>query len=308
MKIALLFSGQGAQYVGMGKDLYENYELAEDYFDYAEDVLKTPIKKICFEGSEEELKKTENTQPAVLLMSFICCKLLVEEGFKFDTFAGFSLGEYSALAASGVMSLDDALRIVRERGLIMEKAVPSGKGGMAAILGLEDNVVEDICKKVDGIVVPANYNSPGQLVISGEAAAVEKACDLAEEADAKRTVILNVSGPFHSPLLIDASDELKNVLDNVDFNSLKDYRVISNVSADYHNDQKIKELLIKQMYSPVRWRDSIERLISDGYDTFIEVGPGKTLTGFMRSINREKKAINVGDVESLKKALEFLKG
>lgn len=307
MKGALLFSGQGAQYVGMGKDYYENYDIAKKLFDLAESVLNTPLKKICFEGPEEELKKTENTQPAVLLISYISYKLLENEGFNFDAFSGFSLGEYSALTASGVIKIGDALKLVRDRGLIFEQAVPCGKGGMAAILGLEDNQVEDICKKIDGIVVPANYNCPGQLVISGEKEAVEKACDLADQAGAKRTVILNVSGPFHSPLLKDASYQLKEVLDKVDFNSINNKKVLSNVTANYHEDSEVKDLLVKQMFTPVRWRYSIEKLINEGYDTFIELGPGKVLTGFMRSINREKKALSISDVVTLKKTIEILK-
>jgi [acyl-carrier-protein] S-malonyltransferase len=302
----LLFSGQGAQYVGMGKDFCEKYELARDLFDLAESVLNTPLKRICFEGPEEELKKTENTQPAVLLISYISYKLLESQGFNFDVFSGFSLGEYSALTASGVFKIEDALKLVRDRGLIFEKAVPQGKGGMAAILGLEDKQVEDICNNVDGIVVPANYNCPGQLVISGEKNAVEKACSLAEEAGAKRTVILNVSGPFHSPLLKDASVKLNNILEQVNFNNLSGNKVLSNVTADFHNDNEIKDLLVKQMYSPVKWRYSIEKLINEGYDTFIELGAGRVLTGFMRSIDREKKAINISDVNSFQKAFEVL--
>lgn len=308
MKIALLFAGQGAQFVGMGKDLYDNYPLAKDLYDLAEDTLKAPIKSICFDGPEEELKKTENTQPAVLLHSYICYKLLQQEGITSDTFGGFSLGEYSALTAAGVIDLKDALLLVRKRGLIMEEAVPSGKGGMAAILGLEDKQVEEICEKVDGIVVPANYNCPGQLVISGEKESVIKACDIADnEYDAKRTVVLNVSGPFHSPLLKDASKELLKELDKIKFKSLNGNSVLSNESASFHSENEIKAQLVKQMYSPVRWNDSINLLISQGYDTFIELGPGRTLKGFMRSIDRSKKAINIGSKDSLLKALELLK-
>lgn len=266
-----------------------------------------PLKKICFEGPEEVLKKTENTQPAVLLISYIAYKLLENEEFNFDVFNGFSLGEYSALTASGVINIEDVLKLVRDRGLIFEKAVPQGKGGMAAVLGLEDNQVEEICSKIDGIVVPANYNCPVQLVTCGEKEAVEKACDLANEAGAKRTVILNVSGPFHSPLLKDASNNLEDILNKVNFNNLNNKKVLSNVTADYHKDNEIKDLLVKQMFSPVKWRYSIENLIYEDYDTFIELGPGRALTGFKRSINREKKAFNIGDVYSLKKVVEMLK-
>lgn len=308
MKIALLFAGQGSQTVGMGKDLYDNFKIAKELFDKAEDVLKTPIKKICFEGPDEELKKTENTQPAVLLLSYICYKLLESEGFTFDTFAGFSLGEYSALTAAGVININDALTLVRKRGLIMEKAVPEGKGGMAAVLGLSDEEVEKICNEVEGIVVPANYNCPGQLVISGEKEAVLKAADIAENRGAKRVVVLNVSGPFHSPLLENASKELKSVLDLINFNSLNGKKVLSNVTAETHSDSSIKEFLVKQMYSPVKWNKTIENLISAGYDTFIEVGPGKVLTGLMRSIDKSKAAYSVNNLESFKTVVEKLRG
>jgi [acyl-carrier-protein] S-malonyltransferase len=305
MKTALLFAGQGAQHVGMAKDLYDGFPLAKELFDMADDILGAPLSKICFEGPEEVLKKTENTQPAILLHSYICYKLLESKGITADTFGGFSLGEYSALTAAGVIDIKDALQLVRKRGLIIEDAVPAGQGGMAAILGLEDSQVEEICEKVDGIVVPANYNCPGQLVISGAKDAVEKACDIADnEYDAKRTVILNVSGPFHSPFLNDASLELRKVLDDVDFKPQGSNKVLSNVTADFHNDSEIKQRLQDQLYSPVRWRKSIEMLIEKGYDTFIELGPGKVLTGFMRGIDRKQTAVNINSIESLDKALE----
>jgi len=307
LKTALLFAGQGAQAAGMGKDLYDNFDIAKRIFDEAEKVLNSPIKKICFEGPEDELKKTENTQPSVLLLSYICYKLLENEGFKIDTFAGFSLGEYSALTAGGVININDALNLVRQRGLIMEKAVPEGKGGMAAVLGLSDEEVEKVCKDAGGVVVPANYNCPGQLVISGEKEAVAKAADLADERGAKRTVILNVSGPFHSPMLENASLELKNVLDNINFNKLSDTKVMSNVTADFHKDNEIKNLLVKQMHSPVLWRKCIENLINLGYDTFIELGPGRVLTGFMRSIDKTKKALSINNLDSFKSTIVELK-
>lgn len=307
LKIALLFAGQGSQAVGMGKDLYDNFDIAKNLFDEAENKLNSPLKKICFEGPEEELKKTENTQPLVLLMSYICYKLLENEGFNFDTFAGFSLGEYSALTSAGVINFTDALSIVRERGLIMEKAVPSGKGAMAAILGLTDQQVEEICKEAGGVVVPANYNCPGQLVISGEKQAVEKAVELAEQKEAKKTVMLNVSGPFHSPLLKDAGASLGEVLNKFSFNKSADKKVMSNVTAEYHLDNDIKEKLVKQMYSPVLWRKSVENLIKEGYDTFIELGPGRVLSGFMRSIDKTKKALFVNNADSLKNVITELK-
>ena len=307
MKLTLLFAGQGAQYVGMGKDLFDKYDIAKKYFNLAEDVLNTPIKSICFDGHEELLKQTENTQPAILLVSYIVYKILQEQGIDSDTFAGFSLGEYSAITSAGVINFEDGIRIVRERGLIMDEAVKGLDGGMAAILGLEDEQVEEICKKAGGIVVPANYNCPGQLVISGEKKAVEKACDLAEEMDAKRTVILNVSGPFHSPLLKDAGDKLKAVLDKVDFNNISNKKILSNVTATFHEGKDIKSKLVEQMYSPVKWRKTIENLIDAGYDTFLEIGPGKTLSGFMRSIDRSKSSLCAGTVETIDKVIENLK-
>lgn len=307
MKIALLFTGQGSQFVGMAKDLYENFEIARKYFERGEKILNSSIKSICFDGPEDLLKMTENTQPAILLHSFICYKILEEKGLRVDTFAGFSLGEYSALTASGVVSFEDGIWLVRERGLIMEKAAKSVKGGMAAILGLEDVVVEDICKRIDGMIVPANYNCPGQIVISGEIDAIEKACNIAEEMGAKKTVILNVSGPFHSSLLEPAAGELKKILEKINFNKIGNKKIFSNVTAYYHNDEEIKSLLVEQMYSPVKWRMIIENLIKDGYDTFIELGPGKTLSGFMRSIDKTKTSLNVSNIESLNKTIEFLK-
>lgn len=307
MKTAVLFAGQGAQFVGMGKDLYDNFDIARECFDKAEDILKTPLKTICFEGPDEKLKMTENTQPAILLMSYICYKLLEKSGVKFDAYAGFSLGEYSALTAAGVIKFEDGIKLVRERGLIMDRAVAGVNGGMAAVLGLEDEMIEDICKKAGGIIVPANYNCPGQLVISGEKDAIERACKLAEEAGAKKVVVLNVSGPFHSPLLEKAGKDLENTLANFNFEKLNGRSIVSNVTAEFHKEGEIKGMLVRQMYSPVRWRKTIENLINEGYTRFIEVGPGKTLSGFMRSINKEMASYNVSSVETFNKTIENLK-
>lgn len=307
MKIAALFTGQGSQYVGMGKDLYENYPLVKFRMDKTSEILGYDIKKICFEGPEEELKKTENTQPAIYMISFICYRLLENAGIKFDAYAGFSLGEYSALAASGRLVYEDGVKLVQERGIITDRAVPAGSGAMAAILGLEDSVVEDVCSKVkSGIVVPANYNCPGQLVVSGEKAAVEEACALASEAGAKRAVMLNVSGPFHSPLLKNASAKLKEKLDALTFQEGV-APVYSNVTAKPHNPENLKDMLVKQMYSPVQWRKTVENLLAEGFDTFVEVGPGKTLAGFVRKIDRNATIYSVGNVESFEATVKALK-
>ncbi len=307
MKTALLFSGQGAQYVGMGKDLFDNFKTAKELFEMADDTLNYSISKICFDGPDTELMKTENTQPAVLLISYIAYKVLSENGVNSDTFAGFSLGEYSALTAAGIIDIKDALKLVRERGKIIESTVPAGKGGMAAILGLDDAHVEDICKRAGGVVVPVNYNCPGQLVISGEKESVLKACDIAEAEDAKRTVVLSVSGPFHSPLLQPGGDKLNTVLQKIVFNTAVTNRVYSNVTAGIHDPNTIKDLLVKQMYSPVLWSKIIGSMIAVGFDTFIECGPGKTLRGFMRSIDKTKKALNVENTESFNAVIEAFK-
>lgn len=307
MKIVALFTGQGSQYVGMGKDLYDNYPLVKFRMDKTSEILGCDIEKICFEGPEEDLKKTENTQPAIYMISFICYRLLENAGVKFDAYAGFSLGEYSALAASGRLTYEDGVKLVQERGIIMERAVPAGAGAMAAILGLEDSAVENVCAKVkSGIVVPANYNCPGQLVISGEKVAVEEACALASEAGAKRAVVLNVSGPFHSPMLKEASNQLKEKLDALTFQA-GSAPVYSNVTALPHNEETIKDMLVKQMYSPVQWRKTIENLLAEGFDTFVEVGPGKTLAGFVRKIDRNATIYSVSNVESFETTVKALK-
>ncbi len=308
MKTAVLFAGQGSQFVGMAKDLYENNKMAKEICDRADELLGINLSSICFNGPDEQLMKTENTQPAILMMSYICYKLIEEAGIKADAYAGFSLGEYSALTSAGYISFDDGIRLVKERGLIMDRAVKGMNGGMAAVMGLEDAQVEEACSKVNGVVVPANYNCPGQLVISGEMSAVEEACKLCTEAGAKRAILLKVSGPFHSPLLKVAAGELKTALDNVKFAEGLDKKVVSNVTAVYHKESKIKDMLVEQMYSPVRWRKSMEALVNEGYDTFIEVGPGKTLNGFMKKIAPNVNVYNVGSVESFEATVKAIKG
>lgn len=307
MKTAFLFSGQGAQYVGMGKEFYENFECARNIFDEADKALGFSIKDICFEN-EEELNKTENTQPAILTMSIAALKILEEKGIKADYLAGLSLGEYSAYVASGVFNFNDAVQLVKKRGRFMTEAVPEGIGSMYAIVGLDNEIVEAVCNEASqfGFVSPANYNAPGQLVIAGEAVATEKAAELAKEKGAKMAVKLNVSGPFHTALLKPASDKLAVELKKININKMN-LPVITNVTgAEVENNEDIIPLLIKQVMSPVKWEQSIKVLVDKGVDTFIEVGPGKTLSGFVKRIAKGVTIINVEDMKSLDKAIEKL--
>jgi [acyl-carrier-protein] S-malonyltransferase len=301
-KIAFVFPGQGSQYVGMGKDLVAKFSYTKKFFDDANQALGFDLQKLCFEGPEEELKKTENTQPAILTVSAICLEALKSfGGVKAEAVAGHSLGEYSALYAAGSLSFQDAVKLVNMRGRFMQTAVPLGEGTMAAILGLDHNVVREICKKASekGIVEAANINSPGQIVISGKIAGVAEAGRLCKEAGAKRVIELQVSAPFHSSLMKPAADNLSSELNKM---TVKDASipVVSNVTADYVTDgPAIKELLVRQMTSPVLWENSIVKLTADGFDTFIEVGPGKVLAGLIKKISPKVKIYNVGDAATL---------
>ncbi|HHV95511.1 MAG TPA: ACP S-malonyltransferase [Clostridiaceae bacterium] len=300
-KLAFIFPGQGAQYVGMGKDIAEKYEKANAIFDEASEVLGFDIKKMIFEGSEEDLKITENTQPAILTASIACMQPLLEMGIKPDVTAGLSIGEYSALVAAGAFPFKDAVRLVRKRGKYMQEAVPLGVGTMAAIIGLESNDVINACKEAsyDGIVEPANFNCPGQIVIAGEIKAVDKAIEICNQKGAKRAVKLQVSAPFHCSMMKPAGEKLALELDNVKINNLS-IPVVSNVTAQYVTDSNIiKELLIKQVSSSVLWEDSVRTMINDGVDTFVEIGPGKTLTGFIRRISKTVKTYNIENLETL---------
>jgi len=304
-KLAFIFPGQGAQYAGMGKDIAENYKEAMEIFDKANASLEFNIKDLCFNGPEEELKKTEITQPAILTVSVAILQVLNQKGIIPDVVAGLSLGEYTALVASSVISFEDAVVLVRKRGKFMQEAVPLGVGGMAAILGLSKEEVMECCKKAssEGIVEPANFNCPGQIVIAGELRALDRAMEYAKELGAKRATILPVSAPFHCKMLIPAGEKLKEELDKISFNDLK-IPVISNVTADYIlNKNQIKELLVKQVYSPVLWEDTIVKMLSDGVDTFIEVGPGKTLSAFVKKISKNARVHNIEDTESLQKTI-----
>ena len=286
---AYIFPGQGAQFTGMGLELYENSPLAQELFERANKILGFHITDIMFEGTPEELKQTKVTQPAIFLHSVILAKTLKDD-FKPEMVAGHSLGELSALVANGVLSFEDGLRLVSTRALAMQKACEAQESTMAAVLGLEDAMVENICKSVDGIVVPANYNCPGQLVISGEISAIEKACELLVANGARRALKLPVGGAFHSPLMEPAREELAKAIENTEFND-PICPIYQNVVAKaVTNPTEIKENLISQLTAPVRWTQSIQQMIADGGTEFIEVGPGKVLQGLMRKIDRNISA------------------
>ena len=284
MKTAFVFPGQGSQAVGMGKDL------AEKYLDQANQILGFDLKKLCFEGPEEELKKTEITQPAILTVSVAAFEWLKSKNAPLPAaVAGHSLGEYSALVAASALSFQDAVKIVRLRGKFMQEAVPLGEGSMAAIIGLSKEMVEDCCRKASskGVVAAANLNSPGQIVISGKKEAVEEAARLCKEAGAKRTVTLQVSAPFHSSLMQPAAEKLQAELDQIEIKDAK-IPVVANAIADYaFKKEEIRDLLIKQVTRPVLWEDSIKKMLADGITSFIEVGPGKVLSGLTQRINRK---------------------
>lgn len=305
MSTAFIFPGQGAQVVGMGKDFYEKYEESRGIFDKASELLGFDMKELCFEN-EKDINITEYTQPALLTVSVAILRVLEQKGIRPDVCAGLSLGEYCAMVASEVMSFEDAVKTVRQRGILMQEAVPLGVGAMCAVLGLDGETVNKVCQGVDDVYV-ANYNCPGQIVISGKAEAVEQTAGLLKEAGAKRCMMLNVSGPFHSPLLREAGDKLAEVLKDVKLNDGFTIPYVTNVTAEYVNTtEEIRELLRKQVSSSVMWQQSVENMIAKGVDTFVEIGPGKTLAGFMKRINKEVRMVNIGSVEDLEKAVELL--
>lgn len=305
---ALLFPGQGAQKPGMGRDIYETYSVAKAVFDRANMLLDIDIKALCFDGSEEDLRKTENTQPALFTVSMALWELLREKGLRGEYAAGHSLGEISAIVGAGYLSFDDGLRIVRERGKIMAAADPEGNGAMSAILGLAPENVASLCEKATtGVVVPANYNSPDQVVISGEREAVAEVEALSKEAGAKRIVALNVSGAFHSPLMADASDEFAQLLASYEFHQTP-VSVLSNVSAQPHTPETIVENLAKQLFSPVRWVACAEWLHAKDVNRYVEVGPNAILTGLMKKITGETNTLSVYSRESYRKAVKELSG
>lgn len=284
MKQAYVFPGQGAQFSGMGKDLYENNELAKSMFDKADEILGFSITKVMFSGSDEELKQTKVTQPAVFLHSVILAKVL---GVKPDGVAGHSLGEFSALVVAGALSFEDGLRLVAKRAMAMQKCCENNPGGMAAILGLEDETIEQVCQSVDGVVVAANYNCPGQLVISGADEAVDAACAKLKEAGARRAMRLPVGGAFHSPLMEAARAELEQAISEVEFNTPV-CPIYQNVDAQPQSEPEvIKANVIAQLTAPVRWTQIAKNMIADGYDNFVELGPGAVLQGLIKKVNPE---------------------
>ncbi|BDU24828.1 ACP S-malonyltransferase [Flavobacterium sp. GSB-24] len=288
---AYVFPGQGAQFTGMGKDLYENSALAKELFEKANEILGFRITDIMFEGTAEQLKETKVTQPAVFLHSVILAKTLGED-FKPEMVAGHSLGEFSALVANGTLSFEDGLKLVSQRALAMQKACEITPSTMAAVLGLDDNVVEEVCASIDGVVVAANYNCPGQLVISGETSAVEKACEAMKAAGAKRALILPVGGAFHSPMMEPAREELAAAIEATTF-STPICPVYQNVTANAVSDaNEIKKNLIIQLTAPVKWTQSVQQMIADGATLFTEVGPGKVLAGLINKIDKEAVTAN----------------
>ncbi|HBX75777.1 MAG: ACP S-malonyltransferase [Acidaminococcaceae bacterium] len=310
-KVAFVFPGQGSQKVGMCKDFYDNYACAKKVFDEADEALGFSITKLCFEGPEEELRLTKFTQPAILTCSVAALAVMREHGLECEIAGGHSLGEYSALVAADVINLRDAVVAVNKRGQFMQEAVPVGEGAMAAVMGLTPDEIVTICQQVENecgeAVQAVNFNCPGQVVIAGATKAVDKATEALKAAGAKRAIPLPVSAPFHSTLMKPAADRLKEVLDRIEFRDAK-FPVVANVTAEpVVKAEEIRALLVKQAASPVKWEMSMRNMIKDGFDTFVEVGPGKVLTGFTRKIDREMTALNVEDMASLEKTLAYFK-
>lgn len=309
-KLAFVFPGQGAQAVGMGKDLFDQYDVAKRLFTEADEALGYSIKDMCFEGPADDLKLTANTQPAILTVSAIVNEVLKEHGVQPDVAGGHSLGEYSALVAAGVLSFQDAVVLVHKRGQYMQEAVPVGEGGMAAIIGLDDETIAAACEKATkeaGEVQPVNFNCPGQTVIAGTTKGVEQATEALKAAGAKRAVVLPVSAPFHSTLMKPAAEKLAAELDKVAIQDAA-FPVVSNFTGKLETKaEEIKANLVAQADHPVRWITCVKTMQAFGADTFVEAGPGKTLCGFNRRIDRSIKSLNVENLESLQKTLDYLK-
>jgi [acyl-carrier-protein] S-malonyltransferase len=305
-KVAFVFPGQASQYPGMGKELAEKHPAARAVFEEANDALGFSISKMCFEGTEEELKLTENTQPAILTVSVAVFRVLAEKGLRPDYVAGHSLGEYSALVAAGALKFPDAVKLVRNRGKYMQDAVPAGVGAMAAIMGLSPAVVVDVCKRAaeNEICSPANLNSPEQTVISGHAGAIKRAVEIASQQGAKRAVILPVSAPFHCALMMPTQEKLERDLQKVEFSALR-VPLVTNVDADtIESGEAARSALVRQVTMPVRWAESVRLLIDEGVNTFVETGPGRVLSGLLRQIERSVATLNVEDEKSLAATVE----
>lgn len=304
-KTAFVFPGQGAQKIGMGKDFYDAFDTAKQIFEDASNWLSLDMKALCFEENEK-LDLTEYTQAALVTTSLAMAHVVREKGLTPDVTAGLSLGEYCAIEMAGGMSLKSAVCTVRERGILMEHAVPAGKGSMAAVLGMKAEDIENTISSVDGVEI-ANYNCPGQIVITGKKEGVERAAELLKENGAKRVIPLNVSGPFHSSMLKKAGQELEKILENQEVSPLK-IPYVTNVTGDFvHEEREIKSLLSRQISSPVKWQQSVENMILNGVDTFVEIGPGRTLNGFIRKINRDVSVYSIQTVEDMEKVIQAVK-
>lgn len=306
-KTAFIFAGQGAQYIGMGKELYEAFPVCRQTFEEAGDSLSFNLKELIFQGTTEELNLTENTQPAVVTMSIAALRAILQYGIKPDMVAGLSLGEYSALTAGGVFTLSQVVPLVRKRGRFMQEAVPEGIGKMCAILGLSEDKLREACHEagIKGIVEPANFNCPGQIVIGGEIAAVDEAARLAKAMGAMKTIDLAVSAPFHTSMLKPAATRLREELEPMELEALQ-LPLINNVEADHTASDQVKELLYRQVMSSVLWEQSVRKMIAEGVDQFVEIGPGKILSGFVRKIDRGLKVYHVENIASLEAAVEAL--
>ncbi|MDD6410685.1 MAG: ACP S-malonyltransferase [Oliverpabstia intestinalis] len=303
-KLAFVFPGQGAQYVGMGKEFYEQISVSRKVYTIASEVTGLNLPGLCFEKNEQ-IDITEYTQIAMLTTEAAILAALQEKGVKADVAAGLSLGEYGAILTAGAMSLEDVFRVVRQRGILMQEAVPTG-GAMYAVLGMDGEKIAKICDETEGIVSVANYNCPGQIVITGEEGAVAVAAEKLKEAGARRCIPLNVSGPFHSAMLKEAGEKLGKVLEQVELRAFST-PYVTNVTAEYVTEpSEIKELLGRQVYSSVKWQQSVERMIADGVDTFIEIGPGRTLTGFLKKINKNVTGLHIEKVEDLDAVVKML--